>query len=86
MVVGWWKIDSYCFPQVLAITGDLESDSGLTPVPLMDGHGVQGCQVGFMIDLSVNLVNPLHYYVHNALQGFSIWTEEISELLGNNWY
>jgi hypothetical protein len=52
----------------------------------MDGLGAQGCQVGSTVDMSVvNLGNALHNDVHDASQGFSVWTEEIFGL-GSNWY
>ena len=71
------------FPEVLAIIEDTERDSGLDPVPPMDG--VDGHRVGYTIDMSVNLGNSSHYDVHDASQGFSIWTEE---LIGqaDNWF
>jgi hypothetical protein len=85
MVVGLWKVGNYCFPQVLAVIRDLERDSGLKPIPPMDGLGERGRGVGFTIDMSVNLGNASHYDVHDASQGFSVWTEEVFGL-GSNWY
>jgi hypothetical protein len=85
MVAGLWKVGSHCFPQVLAVIRDLESDSGLKPVPPMDGDGDKGRRVGYTIDMSVNLGNASHYDVHDASQGFSVWTEEIRGL-GSNWF
>jgi hypothetical protein len=85
MVVGLWKVGCHCFPLVLAVIRDLESDSGLKPEPPMDGKGDQGCRVGYTIDVSVNLGNASHYDVHDASQGFSVWTEEIRGL-GSNWF
>ena len=64
---------------------DLASNSGLKPEPSMDGEGDQGCGVGYTIDMSVNLGNASHYNVHDALQGFSVWTEEILGL-GSHWF
>ncbi len=64
---------------------DLESDSGLKPELPMDGKGDQGCRVGYTIDVSVNLGNASHYDVHDASQGFSVWTEQIRGL-GSNWF
>jgi hypothetical protein len=60
MVVGLWKVGSHCFPQVLAVIRDLESDSGLKPEPPMDGKGDQGCRVGYTFDMSVNLGKASH--------------------------
>ena len=51
---------------------DLASNSGLKPEP-------------YTIDMSVNLGNASHYNVHDALQGFSVWTEEILGL-GRHWF
>jgi hypothetical protein len=144
MVVSLSQIGRHCFPQVYAVVRDLESDSGLSPVPPMDGaadyhankndnnssdddddsnNGEEGdgvvtanvwadaqaalkrahrdyvckklkkrirmleCRrrVGYTIDMSVNLGNSSHYDVHDASQGFSVWTEEIRGR-GANWY
>ncbi len=67
MVVGLWKVRSHCFPQVLAVIRDLESDSGLKPEPPIDSKGDQGCGVGYTIDMCVNLGNASHYNIHDAL-------------------
>jgi hypothetical protein len=42
-------------------------------------------RVGYTIDMSINLGNSSHYDVHDASQGFSIWTEEVRGR-GNNWF
>jgi hypothetical protein len=84
MVVSLSRIGCHCFPQVYAVIRDLKSDSCILPVPPMDGPA--GCCVGYTaVDMSVNLGNSLHYNVHNASQGYSVWTEEIRGL-GANWY
>jgi hypothetical protein len=44
------------------------------------------CQrVGYSINMSVNLGNASHFDVHDASQGFSVWTEEVPGC-GANWY
>lgn len=83
MVVSLSRIGRHCFPQVYAVIRDLESDSGLLPVPPMDGAA--GCRAGYTVDMSVNLGNSSHFDVHDASQGYSVWTEEIRGL-GANWY
>jgi hypothetical protein len=42
-------------------------------------------RVGYTIDVSVNLGNASHYDVHDASQGYSVWTEE-NPGRGANWY
>jgi hypothetical protein len=42
-------------------------------------------RVGYTIDMSINLGNASHYDVHDASQGFSVWTEEVPGL-GANWF
>ena len=42
-------------------------------------------RVGYTVDMSVNLGNSSHFDVHDASQGYSVWTEEIRGL-GANWY
>jgi hypothetical protein len=42
-------------------------------------------RVGYTIDMSINLWNSSQYDVHNASQGFSIWTEEVRGR-GHNWF
>lgn len=39
--------------------------------------------VGYSLDMSVDLVNASHFGVHDALQGFSVWTEEMPGLASN---
>ena len=41
--------------------------------------------VGFSIDMSINLGNSYHYDVHNASQGFCIWTEKVRGC-GHSWF
>ncbi len=63
---------------------DLEADSGIAPVPPMDGDG-HFLRVGFSIDMSVNLMNASHFDVWDASPGFSVWTETIPGA-AKNWY
>ena len=42
-------------------------------------------RVGYTIDMSVNLGNSSHFDVHDASQGFSVWTEEVLGV-GENWF
>ena len=83
LVVSLSRIGRHLFPHVYSVVRDVESDSGLLPVPPMDGEG--GCRVGYTIDMSINLGNSSHFDVHDASQGFSVWTEEIRGR-GANWY
>lgn len=83
MVVALSQIGRHFFPQVYAVIRDLESDAGVLPLPPMDGAG--GSHVGCTVDMSVNLGNSSHYDVHDASQGYSVWTEEMQGL-GANWF
>jgi hypothetical protein len=83
MVVAMHEIGHLCFPDVLSVILSTEADSGLEPVEPMDGTA--GKRVGFTIDTSVNLGNSSHFDVHDASQGFAVWTEEIPSM-GSNWY
>jgi hypothetical protein len=83
MVVSLARIGRCCFPQVYSVIRDAEGDSGLQPVAPMDGEG--GRRVGYTIDMSVDLGNASHYDVHDASQGYSVWTEEFPGR-GTNWY
>ena len=67
------KLASLCVPAVLRVIQDLENDSGMKPVPGMDG-GV--CRVTHSMDLSINLANSSHYDSNDGSHGLSIWTEE----------
>jgi hypothetical protein len=67
------KLASLCVPAVLRLIQDLENDSGMRPVPGMDG-GV--CRVTHSMDLSINLANSTHYDSNDGSHGLSIWTEE----------
>jgi hypothetical protein len=49
----------------------------------MDGEG--GRQVGYTVDMSVDLGNSSHYDFNDASQGYSSWLEEIPGK-GTNWY
>jgi hypothetical protein len=42
-------------------------------------------RVGYTIDMSINLGNASHNDVHDASQGFSVWTEELRGV-GYNWF
>ena len=83
MVVALHAIGKACFPDVLGVIMGLEADSGLESVPPMDGDGVE-C-VGYTIDMSVNLGNASHYDIHDASQGYAVWTED-NPSVGFNWY
>lgn len=77
-------VGRHCFPDVLTMIQELEADSGLTPVPPMNGDGRFG-RVGYSIDMSVDLANASHYDVGDASPGFSVWTETIPGAAGN-WF
>jgi hypothetical protein len=73
------------FPQVLAVMRDMESDTGLQPISPMEGDPHKKRGAGFTVDICVNLGNLLHFDVHDASQGYSVWTEETPGC-GANWY
>ena len=75
MVVSLSQVGRRCFPQVYSVIRDTESDSGLSPVEPMDG--IDGQSVGYTIDISVDLGNASHFDVHDASQGFRVWTEDL---------
>ncbi|KAI2497450.1 hypothetical protein MHU86_17054 [Fragilaria crotonensis] len=83
MIVSLHAIGKACFPDVLGVILGLEADSGLEPIPPMNGDGVE--RVGFTIDMSVNLGNASHYDVHDASQGYAVWTED-KPSVGFNWF
>jgi hypothetical protein len=83
MVVSLAGIGRYAFPQVYAVIRDTEGNCGLQPVSPMDGEG--GQQVGYTVDVSVDLGNTSHYDFNDASQGYSLWGEEIPGK-GTNWY
>jgi hypothetical protein len=143
LVVNMAVLGSRCFPQVYSVIRDTEGNSGLQPVPPMDGEalptpsdpvdeeevsGMAGhtddaselatalrggyevgddddeddklaiarrerslakeerrLRVGYTIDMSVNLGNSSHFDVHDASQGFSVWTEDVPGC-GANWF
>ncbi len=72
MVVGLWKVGSHCFPQVLAMIRDLESDSGFKPEPPMDGKGARfglsplekivRCQADSIVTKNVPRKNATHFH------------------------
>ena len=73
------------FPQVLAVLRDIEFDAGMLPIPPMEGSTSHDRRAGYTIDMSVNLGNASHYDVHDASQGYSVWTEDVPGC-GKNWY
>ena len=83
MVVSLSQVGRHYFPQVHSVIRDTKSDSGLPPVEPMDG--ANGQRVGYTIDMSVDLGNASHFDVHDASQGFSVWTEELRGC-GANWF
>ena len=78
------RIGGSAFPDVLAVIQDTESDAGALPCVAMAGDG-GGYRVGYSVDMSVDLANASHFDVHDASQGFSVWTEEMPGL-AFNWY
>ncbi len=84
MVVSLSRLGSHCFPQVYSVIRDLETDCGLHPIAPMDG--ADGRQVGYTVDMSVDLGNVSHFDVHNACQGFSVWTEEVRGRGANRYF
>lgn len=85
MVLCLARCGEVFFPQVLAVIRDMESDTGLQPISPMEGDPHKKRSVGFTVDMSVNLGNSSHFDVHDASQGYSVWTEEIPGC-GANWY
>jgi hypothetical protein len=83
MVVSLSQVGRRCFPQVYSVIRDTETNSGLEPVEPMDGS--DGQRVGYTIDMSVDLGNASHFDVHDASQGYSVWTEELRGR-GKNWF
>ena len=91
------SIGNTCFPGVMPVIQDTEKDSGVDVLSVMEGlkspdkpdeapvnkHPLR--RVGYTIDMSINLGNASHFDVHDASQGFSVWTEELRGL-GYNWY
>jgi hypothetical protein len=83
MVVSLAQIGRCAFPQVHAVIRDTEENSGLQPVPPMDGEG--GRRVGYTVDVSVDLGNTSHVDIHDGSQGYSLWGEEFRGR-GTNWF
>lgn len=83
------SIGDTCFPGIMPVMLDTEKDSGLDALPVMEGivHPAEKSagRVGYTIDMSINLGNASHHDVHDASQGYSVWTEEVCGL-GHNWY
>ena len=75
-----------CFPAAMPAIRDTEKDSGLdtNKHPNKPANQPLHC-VECTIEMSINLGNASHYDVHDAFQGFSIWTEMLCGL-GYNWY
>ncbi len=76
------KLAAVTIPTVLRVMQDFENDSGMQHVGGIDG-GI--CRVTLSMDLSINLANSTHYDVHDASQGFTIWTEDHPGTTGG-WY
>jgi hypothetical protein len=124
LVADLATIGCCCFPQVYSVIRDTEGNTGLLPVPPMDGEalptptpkgqtadlscelegilcddgatndvgeeselvrGERRRRVGYTIDMSVNLGNASHFDVHDASQGFAVWTEDVPGH-GENWF
>jgi hypothetical protein len=83
MVVSLARIGRCAYPQVHAVIRDTEENSGLQPVPPMDGEG--GRRVGYTVDVSVDLGNTSHVDIHDASQGYSLWGEDFRGR-GTNWF
>jgi hypothetical protein len=47
--------------------------------------GINGQRAGYTIDMSVDLGNASHFDVHDASQGYSVWTEDLRGC-GENWF
>ncbi len=76
------RIDGSAFPDVLAVTQDSDSDAGALPCTAMVASDGGGCCAGNTINMSVDLTKVWHFNVHDALQGFGVWTEEMPKLHG----
>ena len=75
LVISLATVGVHACPDVLSVIQNTEGDTGLQPVSPMEGSG-KGLRGGFSIDMSVNLGNASHVDVHDASQGFSVWTAE----------
>jgi hypothetical protein len=78
------RVGSFCLPDVMAVVQDMEDHSDVVPVEPMGGDW-KGLRVGYSIDTSDDLGNAAHYEVHDASQGFSVWTED-NPGTATNWY
>ena len=85
MVICLGRVDKEYFPQVLDVFRDLGSDAGMSPVSPMEGSISHDRRAGYTVDMSVSLGNALYYDVHDASQGYSLWTED-EPARGKNWY
>jgi hypothetical protein len=83
MVESLAIIGGFVFPDVLAVVQDMESDTGVDPLPFM--VGADGVRVGCAVDTSFNLGNSSHFDAGDASQGFSVWTE-FNRGIADNWY
>jgi hypothetical protein len=78
------RVSKIVFPDVLSVIQDTEGDANATPCTAMAGDVLHNC-VGCMIDMSVDLANASHFDVNDALQGLSVWTEEMPGM-ASDWY
>ena len=74
-IAAFATIGMCCFPDVLSVVQHMEANSSLPPVAPMGGS-CNGLQVGYTIDMSVDLEKASHFDINHASQGFSVWTEE----------
>ena len=66
MVVSLARVGRRAYPpQVYAVIRDTEENCGIQPVPPMDGEG--GRQVGYTVDMSVDLGNSSHVDFNSSL-------------------
>ncbi len=68
-------------------TGDAgdESELGIAHSESALAQGECRRRVGYTVDMSVDLGNLSHFNVHDASQGFAVWTEEVPGR-GENWF
>ena len=75
------QIGSVVFPDVLAVIQDTEQDVGVQlPPKTMAGNRHENC-----VGTTIVMANASLFDVHGALQGFSVWTEDIPGM-ADNWY
>ena len=85
MVICLGRVGKEYFPQVLAVLRDLKSDADMSPVSPMEGSTSHNLRAGYTVEMSVNLGNASHCNVHDASEGYSVWTEDVPGS-GKNWY